>query len=350
MGGGAPPARAPPPVTRAENRLRAIFEGFEAQGARTVALPFCEETAGDIQAQMKSLDAVLTWVDPIVAGRDRSVLDVMLQEAAESGVYVSAHPDVILAMGTKEVLVRTKNAEWGSMSYAIKTPDEALRDLPERLRAGPRVLKQYRGSSGDGVWKIESEGDSARAAEIPVAVLHALRHSRVEHTTLGEFIERCAGYFSAFSGAGYLIDQPFLPRVGEGMTRAYMAGDRVAGFGHQFVTALAALPPGTDETPTPPARVYFGPDQAEFQHLRGRLESGWIAELMEVCGVEQRDLPAIWDADFLLGPKDASGTDTYVLCEVNVSGVFPIPDESIPALTQWTLSQVASRRRGRTGW
>jgi hypothetical protein len=130
------------------------------------------------------------------------------------------------------------------------------------------------------------------------------------------------------------------------MTRAYMAGDRVAGFGHQYVTALAPLPPGVDETPVPPARVYFGPDQAEFQHLRTRLESAWIAELGEICGVEKRDLPAIWDADFLLGAKDASGTDTYVLCEVNVSGVFPIPEASIPALARWTLSQVASRRRG----
>lgn len=334
-----------PPPPREQNRLRAIFEGFEAQGARAVAIPFYEEVAVDIRKQIGELDAVLTWVDPIVAGRDRSVLDELLRDAALSGVYVSAHPDVILKMGTKDVLVQTTDTVWGSGSYAIKTPDEALRDLPARLRAGPRVLKQHRGSSGDGVWKLEAEGDSPEAALFPVAARHALRGSRVEHTTLGEFIARCSGYFGAFSGEGFLVDQPYFPRVGEGMTRAYMCGDRIAGFGHQYVTALAPLPPGTDETPAPPARVYFGPDQAQFQHLRTRLESAWIAELVEICRVEKHDLPAIWDADFLLGAKDASGADTYVLCEVNVSGVFPIPEESIPALARWTLSQVASRRR-----
>ncbi|MBK8558448.1 Cj0069 family protein [Candidatus Amarobacter glycogenicus] len=335
-----------PPPPREQNRLRAIFDGFEAQGARTVALPFYEEAASEIRNQIGELDAVLTWVDPIVAGRDRSVLDALLRDASEAGVYVSAHPDVILKMGTKEVLVRTRDTEWGSDSYAIPSAQAALSQLPARLRKGPRVLKQNRGSGGNGVWKVELEGDTAVAARLPVAVLHAARSSRVEHTTLGEFIERCAGYFAAFSGSGMLIDQPYFPRVGEGMTRAYMAGDRVAGFGSQLVTALAPFPPGAEESPAPPARVYFGPGEPEFQTLRIRLESGWLAELAEICRVDRDDLPAIWDADFLLDAKGASGADGYVLCEVNVSGVFPIPTESIPALVDWTLARVAAGRGG----
>ena len=36
----------------------------------------------------------------------------------------------------------------------------------------------------------------------------------------------------------------------------------------------------------------------------------------------------IWDADFMLGPRDADGNDSYVLGEINVSSVFPIPDEA----------------------
>jgi len=36
----------------------------------------------------------------------------------------------------------------------------------------------------------------------------------------------------------------------------------------------------------------------------------------------------IWDADFMLGPQDRDGADTYVLGEINVSSVFPIPDEA----------------------
>ena len=44
--------------------------------------------------------------------------------------------------------------------------------------------------------------------------------------------------------------------------------------------------------------------------------------------IRQRDLPMIWHADFILAPRSADGTDTYVLGEINVSSVFPIPDEA----------------------
>jgi hypothetical protein len=36
----------------------------------------------------------------------------------------------------------------------------------------------------------------------------------------------------------------------------------------------------------------------------------------------------IWDADFMRGPSGPGGTDSYVLGEINVSSVFPIPDEA----------------------
>jgi len=196
------------------------------------------------------------------------------------------------------------------------------------------VLKQHRGSSGDGVWKVELVRDAPDPGAMLVEVRHAVRGSRAERVTLGSFIERCAPYFAAFGGVGCLIDQPYQERAGEGMVRAYLSGDRVVGFGHQFVTALLPLPDGVEETPAPPPRYYFGPDKPEFQDLRAQLESSWVGELQRLCGVATAELPAIWDADFLLGPKTPAGEDTYALCEINVSGVFPIPDEAVPPLAE----------------
>src|SRR3954469_10887387 len=49
-------------------------------------------------------------------------------------------------------------------------------------------------------------------------------------------------------------------------------------------------------------------------------------------------LPMIWDADFMLGPPDADGIDRYVLGEINVSSVFPIPDGA--------PSEIEAPRRG----
>jgi hypothetical protein len=331
---------------REQNRLRAIFDEFEAQGAVTVPLVFSEEAAEDIWQQVASLDAVLTWVDPIVGGRDRSVLDALLRRASTAGVYVSAHPDVIVKMGTKDILVATREMEWGSDAHLVPTLEDLRVTLPDRLRAGPRVLKQHRGSSGDGVWKVELVSDAPTSESMTVEVLHALRGSSIEELPLSGFLDRCAQYFATFSGSGCIIDQPYQARLGEGMTRAYLSHDRVVGFGHQFVTALLPPPEGATESPAPPPRYYFGPDPPEFQGLRSKLESGWVAEMQRMCDVRTEDLPAIWDADFLLGPATGSGEDTYVLCEVNISGVFPIPDESIPPLVSAALrSAVEARKR-----
>jgi hypothetical protein len=79
-----------------------------------------------------------------------------------------------------------------------------------------------------------------------------------------------------------------------------------------------------------------GPDAAEFQLLRRKMEAEWTPQMMEVLGLERNLLPIIWDADFLYGPRNAAGEDTYVLCEINVSCVFAIPDEAPAAIARLT--------------
>ena len=58
------------------------------------------------------------------------------------------------------------------------------------------------------------------------------------------------------------------------------------------------------------------------------MESEWTPQMMQLLGIDVGSLPIIWDADFLYGPRDATGQETYVLCEINVSSVFPIPDDA----------------------
>jgi hypothetical protein len=78
----------------------------------------------------------------------------------------------------------------------------------------------------------------------------------------------------------------------------------------------------------------YGPDEPKFQTLRNKMEREWIPGMMKLVDLAPAALPAIWDADFLFGPKDASDNDTYVLCEINVSAVFPIPDEAPAAIAK----------------
>src|SRR5258707_3473731 len=124
-----------------------------------------------------------------------------------------------------------------------------------------------------------------------------------------------------------------------------MSGERVEGFGNQLVRALAAHEDG----PAGP-RLYSGPDDPRFQRLRGLMEREWAPGLARRLDIHPDTLPVIWDADFLLGPRTPQGDDSYVLCEINVSSVFPIPDEAPEALAKTTLRRLAgARARRRAG-
>ena len=70
----------------------------------------------------------------------------------------------------------------------------------------------------------------------------------------------------------------------------------------------------------------YAADQPEFRALRERLEREWVPQLCRLVDIHDADLPVLWDADFLLGPRTDDGADTYMLCEINVNSVIPFPD------------------------
>jgi len=59
-------------------------------------------------------------------------------------------------------------------------------------------------------------------------------------------------------------------------------------------------------------------------------------ELCRARAVDVESLPVMWDADFLYGRRTAAGQDTYVLCEINVSSMYPFPDDALGPLAQET--------------
>ena len=176
-----------------------------------------------------------------------------------------------------------------------------------------------------------------------VRVLHARRGSVPEDMSLADFMTRCGGYLAA---DGCIVDQPFQPRLPDGMIRCYMGADKVVGFGHQFIKALIPPPPEGPDSPSaqPGPRIMHGADAEPFQRLRAKMEAEWTPQMMEVLGIDAAALPIVWDADFLYGPRTAAGEDSYVLCEINVSSVFAIPDQAPAAIAHLALSRLCSAR------
>ncbi len=342
----------------AESRFAALFAAFAAAGIDAAPAVYHDDFADEVEAQLRGVRLVLVWCNPIEGGRRRDRLDALLRRVADAGVVVSSHPDAVLGLGTKDVLVATRGLPFGSDVHRVDSLAQLEADLPHRLRGGPRVLKQYRGHSGIGIWRVERDGLSQGL----LRVRHAQRGSEDERIDLAALLERMAPYFEPANG-GHMVDQAWQPRLPEGMVRAYMVGDRVGGFGHQ---AVVALHPSAEPGP----RLYHGPELARFQDLRRKLEGEWVQLLLARVGLPEDKLPLLWDCDFLLGEgahevdssfrwndetespsslplpsslrRQGSTLERYVLCEINVSSVSPFPPSCIPAIVAAVRERLAA--------
>ncbi len=335
-------------ATTENNRFADLLAAFADRGIYAEPAVYSDDFCAEVRDQLMRVDGVLVWVNPIQDGRNRSVLDSMLREVAANGIFISAHPDIILKLGTKEVLYRTRHIGWGCDTHLYSSMEQMRQELPARLANGEaRVLKQYRGNGGIGVWKVQMSAGrvSGRPAQ-PESILrvrHAKRGCTEEEITLDKFFARCEEYFLS---DGRMIDQKYQERLPDGMIRCYLVEERVAGFGHQAVNALFPAPSGAPptEAPQPGPRFYDPPTKPEFQALKQKLEHDWLPAAQQLLGIETENLPILWDCDFLLGPKDKSGKDTYVLCEINVSSVAPYPKSAVPYITSATAARVKTAR------
>ena len=330
-------------ATRENNRFAALFAAFAAHGVDAQPAVYNREQAGELREQLLRLAGALVWVNPIEAGHSRAPLDALLREVADAGVVVSTHPDVILKLGTKDVLVDTREMGWGSDVYRLRTLAQLRSDVGRRLAAGSaRVLKQWRGHSGLGVWRVQaSSRDAPFTVDSQVRARHAQRGSPELSMSFEEFIELMAPYFE---DGGHMVEQEWQPRLTEGMVRCYLVENRVAGYGLQAVNALYPSS-GSDEAPTPGPRLYHPPTLPHLEGLKRRLESEWVPELRRLFGIGADELPLLWDCDFLHGEPADAGGERHVLCEINVSSVAPFPDSAIEPLVTAAVRRIQEKRR-----
>jgi hypothetical protein len=330
-------------ATPANNRFAALFAAFAAKGVEAHPAVYDHGQPDELRDQLLALDAALVWVNPIDDGHPRDRLDAVLREVAAAGVFVSTHPDVILKLGTKDVLVDTREMAWGSDVHRLDTPAQLRAEVGARLMSGARVLKQWRGHSGIGVWRVQrAQAEGPLEPQGLVRARHAQRGSAETELSLAEFATLMAPYFA---NGGHMVDQAWQPRMTEGMVRCYLVRDRVVGFGLQAVNALHPAPAGSPpaEAPMPSTRLYHPPDLPGPQDLKQRLEADWVPELQRRLAIAPDELPLLWDCDFLRGEASAAGAERYVLCEINVSSVAPFPDSAIGPLVEATAARLEAR-------
>ena len=308
----------------AESRFAALFDAFASDGMRAVPAVYHDDFADEVEKQLRGVALVLVWCNPIQAGHTRQVLDAMLRRVADAGTKVSAHPDAGFKLGSNDVLFDSRVLPFGSDVHRIDGLEQLSAELPRRLAHGARVLKQYRGHSGIGVWRVEHVEGSSQ-----LRVRHAQRGSEEALMDLPALADRLSPYFAAANG-GHMIDQAWQPRIVDGMVRAYLVDARVAGFGHQ---PLIALHP----TSAPGPRRYYGPGELpQFQGVNQQLETEWVGLLRSRVGLPREKLPLLWDCDFMFGEGES-----FVLCEIIVSSVSPFPPSAIGRIVEAVRSRMA---------
>lgn len=333
--------RGNPTTSRGSNpRLEPIFAALEALGVAAMPVFYSEAMADHARAQLLGCDGALVWVNPVTDGVDRTAFDALLRDVAAGGVWVSAHPDVILKMGVKAVLPRTKTLGWGSDAHCYDSVEAFRSEFPGRLAVdGVRVLKPNRGNGSQGVLKVELTPRVARPnADSLLSVVEARGDLTEDGVRFGDFLDRFDGYLAT---GGLLIDQDLQQRVGEGLVRCYMCQDKVVGFSEQFPrnTALGHAAPLafgmlSDKT-------MHEETESRFQGLRRSMETDWTPGLQALLNIKTAALPVLWDADFFYGPKTLDGENSFILCEINISCVNPFPPTAAHTIAAAAVAQTS---------
>ena len=273
--------------------------------------------------------------------------DALMNEFIKKGGLVWSSPDVQTKMGAKDALCKIANMNCGLVdTLAYYTEAELTDGFKKTCAFQPRVIKQNRGSAGEGIWLCwlcsgkycENYGDKMLLDDEYVKLME-MNDNHIEYHTVGEFLEFCVNgpgsakagnWQSVFPGkyleggkeaGGQLVDQRLLPRISEGEVRVLMAGDTCQMIIHKKpLDGLSAVGGNS-------AYTYYEPEDPMYDDMIQKLNKD-IPMLMKVLDLEGQPLPLLWTADYI--PKDPEGWDAhnasdakteYVVGEFNCSCV-----------------------------
>lgn len=298
--------RTPDAPTKYEARLKSVRDALRAAQFEPVPFAFSEEGADALRQTLLTCAGALVWVNPIADGRDRTILDDILRDTARRGVWISAHPDVIAAMATKEVLHRLQDLGWGS-DTRLYTSVEAFASAFDNAERQDRVLKPVRGNDGRGVTRIAGGPTS-----------YALQQAAEDAEAMVTWDGVLAHVAAMFESTPIIIDQE-CHDARRGMVRCYMSFDQVIGFGEQAPRS------NTHPFAMSASKAMHAADEPRFADLRDCMDKDWVPGMKRALSLETPMLPALWDADFLYRRTPSKRGSRYALCEINASCVSPFP-------------------------
>ena len=335
-----------------------------AGGACDLVLYDAEDHAAFVETSAK-YDALIVRINPGQLSQGtpegtQAKFDDLMNEYIAKGKLVWSSPKIQTQMGAKDALVNIGKLNCGlEDTYAYYSEEDLIAGFKKTCAFQPRVIKQNRGSAGEGIWLCwlwDKESDtkveiypSKSLGEVSLdddsyLKLMEMNDNHVEYHTVKEFMVFCVGgpdaegagtWTSTFPGkyleggkeaGGQLVDQRLLPRIDEGEVRILMAGDTCQMAIHKkpMGGGLSAVGGNSEYT-------YYKPTDAKYKGLVEKLYAD-IPELLPSLGLAGEPLPLLWTCDYIpknpddweLGPYDRSCPDEkteYTVGEFNCSCV-----------------------------
>ncbi|MCT4630477.1 Cj0069 family protein [Winogradskyella sp.] len=293
-----------------------IIDSLKDRGWSAEIIFYKDEDRGEIYRHtIEKADAYISRVNPGNLVSETGYFQ-MLRELVNNGVEGLPHPDAMIAYGAKNSVEKLKGSDIVPDDvYTYYDFDTLKEAFPKSLKNGVRVIKQNRGSTGEGIWRVEVLNADKYKSKIPLDAKLKLTEARDNHTeekTLQEFLEYCIKYLEGDNGM--LLDMPFLERIKEGEIRVLMLREKVVNIVHKKPAEgkdafSATLFSGAKYR-------YDKPDQ--WPELVNAVEKS-LPTIQKRLG--NYDLPLIWTADFILDTDKKTGKDKYVLGEINASCV-----------------------------
>jgi len=291
----------------------------------------------------KAFDGIIVRINPgQLEGKDQTDFDTLMRDCIAAGIPVWSSPDVQIQMGAKDALCKIAHLNCGLPDTLAYYEDDAfITGFKKTMAYQPRVIKQNRGSSGEGIWIIKLKdkeycaayGDASLDDGDMLDMMEA-NDNHQEFHTVAELIEWCiagreggkcdawtskgtGGYLKGGKAAGgQIIDQRFCPRIVEGEVRVLTSGETCLQLIHKKPAegGISAVL-GTGSTYT-----FYGPDEPKYADMKHKLFVEDLPKIMPALGLEGEPFPIVWTTDMIPYTGD-DGTDQYTVGEFNCSCV-----------------------------
>ena len=293
---------------------------------------------------LEKADGYISRINPGNLPDGEKIYFQTLTKLSEAGLVGMSTPDAMTSFGAKDALVKLATTDLvPDDTYAYYTIEEFKKTFPVSISHRERVLKQNRGSTGSGIWRVVviderpyKAGDSL-PLDTKLKCTEAV-DNHVEYHTLSEFMEFCEQYIVGDNGM--LVDMPFMPRIKEGEIRILMVG------GTPIFVVHKKPAEGADSFS---ATLFSG---AKYRYDKPDKWPDLVTMLTESLPmisdkIGGLDMPLIWTGDFMLD-WDENGKDKYVLGEINCScvGFTSHLDEGIQSVVADEVIRLVTEKHG----